>query len=192
LNKAKFMICGCLGGVATNTLIGVWLGSYCRDTNSAGESGNYLGGAPGESGRPVIAGIFEEIVERMAAEGEAISAHDDAPSGTRHLGYASWHGRAAAFEYESCKRVTEQLALEAGVEIRYFTSVIDCDVEDQSISGIFVHSKSGFEFIRGKSFIDAAGDADLAVLAGCPVESGREEDGLMQAAGMIFVVEDVD
>ena len=183
---------GQLGGVAVNSLVAGWLGSYCRDIRSSKESGNFLGGAPGETGVPVVGGIFDEVVERMATEDEAIPAHKDASSGTRHLGYASWHGRVAAFEYESCKRVLEQTALEAGVEIRYFTSIIGCKVKGEVIEGVFVHSKSGIEFIRGKAFVDATGDADVADAAGCPMEKGREEDGLMQMATMISVIEDVD
>jgi len=166
---------GCLGGVATNCLVGIWLGSYSRD-------GAY----------PVIGGIFDEIVRRMAAEGGAIPASEDVASGTRHLGYAPWHGRTVPFEYECCKRVTEQLVLEAGVRLRYFTSMIEPKVQGSRIEGVFVHSANGVEFIQAKGVVDASGDATVAYRAGCPVVKGRAEDGLMSAPTLIFVVEDVD
>lgn len=166
---------GCLGGVATNCLVGIWLGSYSRD-------GVY----------PVIGGIFDEIVERMAEEGGAIPARQDVASGTRHLGYASWHGRTVPFEYECCKRVTEQMVLEAGVRVRYFTNMIAPKVTGTRIDGTFVHSANGVEYVRAKAVVDASGDGTVACLAGCPMVKGRPEDGLMSAPTLIFVVEDVD
>jgi glycine/D-amino acid oxidase-like deaminating enzyme len=189
---------GCLGGVATNALIGVWVGSYSRD-------GAY----------PVVGGIFTEIVDRLVAEGAAIPASEDAPprwslaerqimaeeadipakemvGGSRHLGYASWHGRAVPFEFEPCKRICEQLALEAGVRLRYFTSAVSPCVEGERIEGLFVHSKNGIELIKADVVVDATGDADVAFRAGCPTVKGRAEDGLMSPATLIFVVEGVD
>jgi len=166
---------GCLGGVATSCLVGIWLGSYSRD-------GVY----------PVIGGIFTEIVEKMAAQGGAVRACDDPPSGTRHLGYASWHGRTVPFEYECCKRVMEQMVLQAGIKLRYFTSLLEPKVENDRIDGVFVHSANGIEYIQAQVLIDTTGDATLASRAGCPTVKGREEDGLMSAPTLIFTVEDVD
>ncbi len=128
----------------------------------------------------------------MVAAGQAIPARDDVASGTRHLGYAPWHGRSVAFEVEACKYVMEQLALHAGVEIRYFTRVVGCELKNNQISGVYVCAKEGFHFIRGKAFVDGTGDADVANMAGCPLEKGREEDGLMSPASMLFIVENVD
>jgi FAD dependent oxidoreductase len=175
---------GCLGGIATNTLVGVWLGSCSRDTRNTQWEQN-------PPWRPVIGGIFDEIVERLAAENEAVQTHAPAANGSRHLGYSNWPGHVA-FEFEPCKRVLEQMAQKAGVELQYFTTITGCRVENEMIHGVFTHSKSGFQYITGRAFVDATGDADLAFSAGCPYEQGRAEDNLMQAAGMIFVVENVD
>ena len=166
---------GCLGGVATNCLVGIWLGSYSRD-------GAY----------PVIGGVFDEIVERMVKEGGAIPARQDVVGGTRHLGYAPWHGRTVPFEYECCKRVTEQVVLDAGVRVRYFTNMIEPKVAGDRIEGVFVHSANGVEYIRTKVVVDASGDGTVAYLAGCPMVKGRPEDGLQSAPTLIFTVEDVD
>ena len=165
---------GCLGGVATNCLVGVWLGSYSRD-------GQF----------PVIGGIFSEIVERLVAEKAAIPAREDRVGGTRHVGYASWHGRTVPFEFEPCKRILEEFASDAGVKLRYFTTAVSPQVQDGQIRGVFIHSKNGIEFIRTKTVVDATGDADMAFLCGCPIEQGREEDGLTSPTGIIFVMEGV-
>lgn len=166
---------GCLGGVATNVLVGVWLGSYSSD-------GAY----------PVIGGVFTELVERLAAEGAAMPPAKTPVDGGRHIGYANWHKRVVPFEFEPCKRIGEQMAVEAGVRPRYFTTVLGPHLSAQHIDGAFVHSKSGLEFIGATTVIDATGDADIAFRAGCPIEVGRSEDGLMSPATTIFVVEDVD
>lgn len=187
---------GCLGGVATNTLVGVWLGSYSRD-------GAY----------PVVGGIFREIVDRLTREGAAIPAEEDVPPqfslaerkataaqpaskfrvlGSRHVGYAPWHGRAVAFEFEPCKRICEELVQEAGVRIRYFTSFVAPDLKENELQGVYVFSKSGLEYIEAKVVVDATGDADVAFRSGCPTAKGRAEDGLMSPATLILVLEDVD
>jgi hypothetical protein len=188
---------GCLGGAATSALVGVWIGSYSRD-------GAY----------PVVGGIFTEIVDRLVAEDAAIPASEDIPPkfslaerkvnqepnilieekvmGSRHLGYAAWHGRLVPFEFEPCKRVCEQIVLEAGVRLRYFTTAISPQVDHGRIQGLFVHSKNGLEFIKVDVVVDTTGDADVAYRAGCPTVKGRPEDGLLSPATTIFVVEDAD
>jgi hypothetical protein len=166
---------GCLGGVATNCLVGVWLGSFSRD-------GQF----------PVIGGVFSDIVDRLVAEKAAIPASEDLVGGTRHVGYASWHGRTVPFEFEPCKRILEEFTLDAGVKLRYFTTVVCPQIQDRRIRGAFVHSKNGMEFIRTKTVVDATGDADIAFLSGCPTERGREEDSLTSPTGIIFVMEGVD
>ncbi len=169
---------GCLGGMATSGLIGVLMGSWSRD-------GAY----------PVIAGIFSEIVERLAAEGGAMPARDDAPGGTRYAGYAPWHGRTVPIEFEPAKRVFEEVVLESGVRLRYFTSTVATKVEGKNIAGVFIHSKSGLEFIKARAVVDATGDADIAAQAGCPILIGLEDEGhngWMSPASLSYVVEDVD
>jgi glycine/D-amino acid oxidase-like deaminating enzyme len=169
---------GCLGGVATSGLIGVWMGSWSRD-------GAY----------PVIAGIFDEIVRRLAREGGAVKAQDDLPGGSRYAGYAPWHGRTVPIEFEPAKRVLDEIVVEAGVRLRYFTSTTAVKVIDGALKGVFVHSKSGMEFIRAKTVVDATGDADIAAQAGCPVLIGLEEEGhkgWMTPASLSYVLEDVD
>jgi len=166
---------GCLGGTATNALVGVWLGSYSRD-------GAY----------PVVGGIFTEIVNRLVKNGDAIRASEDVIVGSRHVGYATWHGRTVPFEFEPCKQVCEQLALDAGVNLRYFTHMVYPQVEKGQITGVFLYSKNGMEFLEANMVVDATGDADVAFRAGCRTVKGRLKDGLMSPATLIFVVEDVD
>lgn len=166
---------GSLGGVAANTLVGTWLGSYSRD-------GAY----------PVIGGIFTEMLARLAAEGAAILSDDAPVEGGRHIQYANWHKRVIPIEFEPLKRVSEQMCIEAGVRLRYWTSVVAPKMNGRRVEGVFVHSKNGMEFIRAKLIVDATGDADVAFHAGCPIVDGRQEDGLTSPLTTILVLEDVD
>ena len=169
---------GNLGGMATSGLIGILMGSWSRD-------GKY----------PVVGGIFNEIVDRLAEEGAALRASDDTPLGTRYAGYAPWHGRTVPIEFEAAKRVFEEMVIEAGVRLRYFTQTIAPKVQDQRVRGVFVHSKSGLEYIRARTIIDTTGDADIVAQAGCPVLLGLEDEGhkgWMSPASLSYILEDVD
>ena len=166
---------GSLGGVGANTLIGAWLGSYSRD------------GAV-----PVIGGVFTEMLKRLAAEGAAILPEDAPVEGGRHIQYASWHKRVIPIEFEPFKRISEQMCIEAGVRLRYWTCIVAPKMAGRRAEGVFVHSKNGIEFIAAKTIVDATGDADVAFRAGCPVVTGRPEDGLTSPLTTILVLEDVD
>jgi hypothetical protein len=65
----------------------------------------------------------------------------------------------------------EQLLLEDGVEILYGTSVCDVVVENSKITAIITENKSGRQAYKGKSFVDASGDADLCHLSGAKTEN---------------------
>lgn len=169
---------GNVGGAGTNSLVGVWLGSWSRD-------GAY----------PVIGGIYRELEKRLEEEGGGIAAERDVPSASPHVGFAPWHGRATSFEYEPCKRILEECIQEAGAEVRYFTTMVQPRVVDKRIDGVFIHSKNGMEYIKAEMVIDATGDADVAARAGCKVLVGLEDEGnkgWFPASSLFPVFEDVD
>ena len=166
---------GCLGGAGTNAMVGVWLGSFTRDHKEK-----------------VIAGIFQEIVDLLVAEGAAIPAEEDVPSKSRHVGYGAIHGATVPFEFEPCKRILEQLAIDAGVTLRYFTSFISPKVNAGKIEGVFLHGKSGLSYVSSKVVVDCTGDADVVYRAGAPTVKGRDEDGAMTPATLIFRIDDAD
>src|SRR5258708_24664755 len=58
------------------------------------------------------------------------------------------------------------MAEDAGVEVRFFTGVIDAEAKDRRIEGAVISNVEGYRFIRAKTFIDATGDAALSDLAG--------------------------
>lgn len=72
------------------------------------------------------------------------------------------------FDVEKAKMVLTDFMLAAGVRVRYFTPLSDVVTEDGKIKGVLVTGRNGLEYIEADTFVDATGDSDLAVRAGCP------------------------
>jgi hypothetical protein len=131
------------------------------------EQGGFLGGAltgtyvsePGyfsdSDGNQVINGIAWEVIERLEKAGLAIIKPD------KH--------KAQIFP-EGVKSVALDMVVDAGVQLFFYSVLSDVLVDRGVITGIAIQSRSGRKVIEGKVFIDATGDAYLAVLAGAPAE----------------------
>jgi hypothetical protein len=81
---------------------------------------------------------------------------------------------------------------EAGVTPYLLTRVVAVEQADCRIRRVVLHGKEGFFSLDALLFIDATGDGDLAALCGCPMEKGRDEDGLMTPSSLIMHVDHVD
>ena len=64
----------------------------------------------------------------------------------------------------------EEMAGEAGVRIRFYTTPIDVVKENGKITALIVRDKVGLHVVEGDLFIDCTGDGDLSVLAGAAVQ----------------------
>lgn len=80
---------------------------------------------------------------------------------------------------EHLKRVYEELLTESGVEVLYYTRMIDAVVESGRIEAILCSAPSGNFAVKAPIFLDATGDGTLAVLAGAPFEFGGENGEVM-------------
>jgi len=120
----------------------------------------------------LITGIHQELVNRVKEVGEEFDG--------------IWH------DPETLKFLYEKVAVEEGVELLYNTSVVDAHVKDRKIEALILHNKSGWQAATAKIFIDATGDGDVAVKAGCEYAHGRPEDGLNQAPSLRFLVGNVN
>jgi flavin-dependent dehydrogenase len=94
---------GCLGGMGTSALV-----SYWSDL------------ADGE--RMIVGGIMRELIETMHARGH-FKPNIDPAAWEKKL-----HG-GMGFNAEGFKRLLDELCLKAGVEIRFFTRLIDVDFD---------------------------------------------------------------
>ena len=87
---------------------------------------------------------------------------------------------------------SEQLCLEAGVQLLYYTFVSGVIAENGIIKGVITASKSGEYVIEGKAFVDCTGDGDLSVLAGAEYTKGNPETGKCQPISLRYTVSGVN
>jgi len=159
---------GSLGGLATNGLIILLL------TLDDGR------------GRQVVAGLCQEMVDRLAARKACLFPPRDewgSPDPAliekyQRLGLVWGSGPhvvrySVAYDPEEFKVESDQLLLEAGVDLRFHRWAAAVAKDGDRISHVVFESKAGREAIACRAVIDCTGDADVAVLAGEPVESER-------------------
>ncbi len=146
----------CMGGAACYDLVNPFMRYFTTDP----VSGERI---------DLSCGLFGEIVERLRALGGA-------PSSNRSL----------PFNEEVLKYLLNTMALESGVELLYQTYVTGVRKEGNRITAVKISNVSGNSEIEADCFIDATGDANLAVMADCPFKLGRESDGLCQPMTLCF------
>lgn len=93
---------------------------------------------------------------------------------------------------EQLKTLYLEMLLEAGVHLILYTFAMDAICDGDKVLGAEVVNKSGVFQIYADVTIDATGDGDIAALAGAEYVKGREQDGKMQPATMMFKVGGVD
>lgn len=81
---------------------------------------------------------------------------------------------------------------EANVDILLYTTFCDVVMDGNTVTGILCHNKNGFCKYGAKVVIDASGDGDVAEKSGVDYFKGRESDGKMQPATLMFKVGGVD
>lgn len=174
---ADTMLCesaGYPGGTATKGLVGPFM--TCCD-------------AKGET--QIIRGFFEEFVQRMIADGGAIS-HRECPGGDSRSGYRTrGHIGVTPFDPECFKRTAEALCTGAGVRLRYHSFLIGCETAGRNVERAFFAGVDGITAVRAKIFVDATGNASLVHHAGAGTFRG-DENGLAQTASLFFQITGVD
>ena len=70
--------------------------------------------------------------------------------------------------------LAEQLLLQNGVEILYGSYVVGVELNDRSITKLYVENKSGRSAYCVRSVVDATGDCDIAAFAGAPTETFKQ------------------
>ncbi len=84
-------------------------------------------------------------------------------------------------EVEKLKRLYDKMALDSGVELLFFTKVIDVVMKGVDIDYAIVSSRSGMYAVSAKYYIDCTGDGDISVKAGADYEFGDKEGVTMPA-----------
>jgi hypothetical protein len=97
-----------------------------------------------------------------------------------HRSYHVW----TPFRPEGLKLLLDELAVDAGVEVRFFTRAIDADVDGdgKAVNSVILSNVEGYRCVEAHAFIDATGDAVLASLCGAACrEAGRDTAAIMPA-----------
>lgn len=99
------------------------------------------------------------------------------------------HGELLHEEY--LKLAMDRLVVKEGIDVLFHAVLCGVEKEGEKLTAVKVTSKAGVLTFRADCFIDCTGDADLAVMAGCPYHLGRE-DGLCQPMTLCFRIGNID
>ena len=165
---------GMLGGMATTALVGPFMTNYDR-----------------KGDRPVVGGLYREIIERLDARGGAILPENtDSPSiHTSFIGH--YHRHVTPFDSFMLQVILDEMTSEAGVEVLLYTRFVDAVCEDGRIQQVVLAELEGLVCADADVYVDATGNADVAYSAGVPTWKGEEESGIPQPGTLMFEVDNV-
>lgn len=134
-------------------------------------------------GRQAVAGLCQEVTERMARRG---GAHFPPPAqwgsddpalveAARRFGLVWGHGPhrvrySVAYEPEEMKHAFGEMLREAGVTSLLHVLACEPVVEGDRVAAVIFQGKSGRFAVRAGAVIDASGDGDIFAAAGCAHE----------------------
>lgn len=90
-------------------------------------------------------------------------------------------------KYQFLKMLSDE-----GVKIYLYTLASEVIMEGNRVKGVVIENKEGRTAVFAHTVIDCSGDGDIAAKAGVPYFMGREGDGKMQPATLMFKVGGVD
>ena len=79
---------------------------------------------------------------------------------------------------------------EIGVTVHFHMEFVAAVKEGEMITHVVVATREGLRAIRARQFIDCTGNADVAIDAGVPTHSGRDQDGATQPMTLMFIMQD--
>ncbi len=147
--------------------------------------GNMTTGLPllgflSQKGEPIIKGLPQKFIDRLAAV-NAASEHRRCPL----------HVSLTLVDPEAVKSVALEMLTERGVEISFHSLVTGVVKDGDVLKGIITEGKEGRQAVLGKVIIDCSGDGDVAFRSGVPCEKGDERGG-MQPPTLMFCLAGVD
>jgi hypothetical protein len=156
---------GYLGGMSTAGLVAPWMTFHDKE------------------GKQVVFGIAQEIVDRLVETGHSRGHISDTMGETSTI---------TPFDAEQLKYLLAKMCLEASVRLLFHTFIFGAEVNDRKINCLKAANKDGEIRIKADRFVDATGDGDILAMSGCAFEKGRDGDGMMQPASMMFTMANVD
>jgi FAD dependent oxidoreductase len=153
------------------------------------------------SGRPVIRGFAEELMQRLPKD--AIQGPSRVDWGSKDAATAAyWGQRTAAFhgittwsptiDPEALKTLSMQVLSEAKARLLLHAWAAAPILEGNVVKGAIFESKEGRHAVFAKVVIDTTGDADLIARSGAICESDIDESDIHHCMNTAFLVGGVD
>ena len=138
--------------------------------------------------RRVIHGLADELLDRLAKLDGLSAPHLTINDGIQ----------AQAFDISSYKIAADELVTGSGAQLLFHALAVGAVLADDTtgdgddtIDAVLIESKSGRAAVRGRIFIDASGDGDLAAWAGAPYEKSPAVHGMLYPS-LMFRINGVD
>lgn len=141
-----------LGGQATHSLVPAYCG-FCTN---------------GENWTQVVKGVGQLVLDRLADMGR-FDGFYTSPTGNL----------IARVDPEAAKLALDQLVEEEKVDCLLYAQVIRARSQGGKVLSLECVDDAGRFFVTADAFVDATGDANLAYLAGAPVEFHCDQTGSM-------------
>jgi len=129
--------------------------------------------------KQVIFGFVQEAIERG---GRFVRRMADFPK----------RPETHEFDPTGMRMIFDQMLKDAGVRVFCNLVAVESIVEGCQLRAVLVDTKTGRKAVRGKIFIDATGDGDVAANAGLPFDFGRAGDGRVQGMTMMYRLRGLD
>jgi hypothetical protein len=146
---------------------------------------NIFDTVPGAERLRVVAGIAQELVDRVRGMGGGLG-HVRTERGGDFLSMFT------LVEPETFKLAAARMCLEAGARLLLHSVLDEVVAAGGHVEGIVVASKAGRTLLRAKQYVDCTGDGDLAAWAGAPFETFKAGDPGAYPAGFTFRLSNVD
>lgn len=128
------------------------------------------------NGELTIGGIPWEFVKRLEKMGGA---------------YIEQPLNNVSFDFELYKLCAQRMVIESGVTLYMNSYISGCTKDaDNRINTVIFENKNGTEAVECKVVIDCSGDADVAFMAGAPMQHWKGTE--LQPASMCFILSGVD
>jgi hypothetical protein len=159
---------GSLGGMGTSALVSFWYSLT-------------------DGIRSVVGGLILEVVQALCRDNAA------SPNALANFKKGTPVG-AIGFQPEMLKLLLDKMCHDAGVEVRFFTRVVEADADSQQrrVRGVITSNVEGLRYLRAKTFIDATGDAILADLCGAAVRAAGRDTPKIMPPTLCAALSDID
>ena len=151
---------GFLGGLATTSAVGSLCGLYLHHPDRI---------------EPIITGFAAELTDALAARGGAFGPISR--EGFTVLLYNPWHLKRLCDEW---------IEKEKNINLLLHSTVADAVVSDGAIRALLIAGPEGLKAVTGRVFVDATGDAVLAVASGVKTAKGDDAGAVMNPTMMFF------